>query len=601
VLEGDVDARPSESASIDVALSPPRRGVVVILVAGWTALAVFVVANDAVDGASLQFVAHIWVPGASWLVAGLIAWRRRPEVVIGRAMVVVGYAWFIGSITTTAWLTGISTLLADLDLAIIVWLVFAYPTGRITRRAERVYVTIVIAWIAVVHVVDTLVFSPATYDGGGMRNSLAVLDSPARYDSFHAIADPIGSLLAVGVFVLLVARFERMSPAARRAVSGLWIGSIFLAVFEIADNVVGTARLSGSALVGWEWLKDLAYAAIPIAFTAGLLGARAARGRIGRLVDDLSSRGPSGLERALAQALGDPSVQLLYLVDAGLVDVAGHPHQLPDHGDPRHVSVLAHRGDRLGVLIHDAALSEQPELVASVCAAAGMALANERLQAEVRAQLAEVRASRARIVQAGDTARRRIERNLHDGAQQRLVATRLGLRVAAARVRAVDASLACELETSIDELDRAIADLRTLARGIHPAALSQHGLLAAVDVLADRSSIPISIHGCLSERLPPDCEATAYYVIAESLTNVDRHARARRADITITRSEGHISVTVADDGVGGADPHGTGLRGLDDRVAAAGGTLTLGPTPGGGTTVHADIPITSPTQVADTA
>ena len=190
--------------------------------------------------------------------------------------------------------------------------------------------------------------------------------------------------------------------------------------------------MSPSQFLFWDWWKDAAYQAIPIAFTVGLVGGRVSRGRVGRLVDDLSSADEGGLEAALARALGDPSVEVLYRVEGsdGLVDAAGRPRDLPSRKDGRDVTPLVHGGQRLGVLVHDGALSDQPELVGSVCAAAGLALANQRLQAEVRAQLAEVRASRSRIVQAGDAERRRIERNLHDGAQQRLVATRLSLRLA---------------------------------------------------------------------------------------------------------------------------------------------------------------------------
>jgi signal transduction histidine kinase len=250
--------------------------------------------------------------------------------------------------------------------------------------------------------------------------------------------------------------------------------------------------------------------------------------------------------------------------------------------------VVERQGEPLAALIHDPALDEG--LVRAAAAAAGMAIVNERLQAEVRAQLEEVRASRQRIVEAGDAERRRVERNLHDGAQQRMVT--LAISLAMLRDRAgIDPATAASLDQAAAELKQAIAELRELARGIHPAILTEEGLPAAVEALADRSSVQVRVVAGFDERLPGPIEAIAYFVVSESLANVTKYARASAAQVELSRRNGHLRVEVVDDGVGGAGAsRGSGLRGLEDRVSAVRGSFRVQDAPGGGTCVLAEIP-----------
>jgi signal transduction histidine kinase len=215
--------------------------------------------------------------------------------------------------------------------------------------------------------------------------------------------------------------------------------------------------------------------------------------------------------------------------------------------------------------------------------------------ANVDARL-KLSASRARIVEAADEARRRIERDLHDGAQQRLVSIALSLRLAATRA---EPATATAIEHCIDELMTALAELRDLARGLHPAVLTEHGLLPALGMLASRSTVPVGLDSDLEGRLPPAHETALYFVAAEALTNVAKYARASSATVTLRRDGQWAEIAVADDGVGGVDPeHGSGLRGLADRVEALGGRLTVASAPGKGTTVRARVPIA--TDSADT-
>jgi signal transduction histidine kinase len=217
---------------------------------------------------------------------------------------------------------------------------------------------------------------------------------------------------------------------------------------------------------------------------------------------------------------------------------------------------------------------------------------NVRLDAELQARLDDLRESRARIVQAGDAARRKLERDLHDGAQQRLVGLALDLRLAREKLADDPAAAAAMLDDASTELARATEELRELARGIHPAVLSDRGLAAAVESLANRAPLPVEIDASLEGRLPEPVEAAAYFVVSEALTNVVRHSGADRAEVGMRRDDGRLVVEVADDGTGGADPGGSGLRGLADRVAALDGRLRVDGPAGGGTIVRADIPLT---------
>ena len=212
------------------------------------------------------------------------------------------------------------------------------------------------------------------------------------------------------------------------------------------------------------------------------------------------------------------------------------------------------------------------------------------LDAELRRSLQELRASRARIVEAGDAERRRLERDLHDGAQSRLVA--LKLLLSSARRRAAGHDVEPLLTEAIDELDTSLSELRELARGIHPAVLTDHGLEPALQALASRAPVPVTVEADDQERLPGAVESAAYFVVSEALANVAKYANATQASVTVRRVDGHVTVDVTDDGIGGADADaGSGLRGLGDRVAALDGSLSLESPAGGGTHLHAEIPL----------
>jgi signal transduction histidine kinase len=308
----------------------------------------------------------------------------------------------------------------------------------------------------------------------------------------------------------------------------------------------------------------------------------------------LASAPPPGspVREMLAESLGDRNLQVAYwLPDRRMfVDERGAPVELPAPDSGRAWTSVDRGGRRVAAIIHDADLDAGPELVQAAAAAAALALDNEQLKADLRARLEELRASRVRIVEAGDSARRRIERDLHDGAQQQLVALALDLRMLKAKVHG-DGDSAALVERANAKLAAALDELRELARGIHPAILSDRGFAPAVQALTRRLSLPIDCDVRVEGRLPYAVEAAAYFVVAEAITNVVKYSEAARATVRAWRESDRVEVEVVDDGIGGADAaRGSGLRGLADRLAAVDGTLTVESPPREGTRVHASIP-----------
>jgi signal transduction histidine kinase len=307
----------------------------------------------------------------------------------------------------------------------------------------------------------------------------------------------------------------------------------------------------------------------------------------------LSSPPPADrmVRESLAEGLGDESLTIAYWLPEReiFVDDQGHQVEVPAKGSGRAWTPVEHEGKLLAGIVHRADLADS-DIVRTAGTAAVLQLENERLRADLRARLDELRASRSRIVEASDETRRRLERNLHDGAQQQLVALALQLRMA--RGKATDPESEKLLDGALEQLDQALSDLRELARGIHPAILSERGLKAAVGALAERQPLPTEVEYELERKLDPTVEATAYFVIAEGLANVAKHAQAKTVTIGVREKSGRLEVAVSDDGRGGANLRkGTGLRGLEERLLALDGTLRVRSPKGKGTRLTASIPL----------
>ena len=326
--------------------------------------------------------------------------------------------------------------------------------------------------------------------------------------------------------------------------------------------------------------------------SSSVLRSRLARAGLAELFRDLRTLHGRDLQEALARTVGDPDLVLAHRRQDGLgyADADGAPISLSAPGSGRAVAAIEVDGREVAALVYDATLDDDPELVEAVCAATTIAVEHEHLHAESRSRLAELQASRQRIVAAGDAERRRLERNLHDGAQQRLVALGIQLRLLRENIRRDPSEAEALVSTATDELAQSLAELRELARGIHPAVLA-YGLPAALESLAARSPVPTDVSCDPPGALPEPVELAAYFVACEALTNVAKYAQATAASVRLWPTEHGVALEIADNGAGGVDPSlGSGLRGLKDRVEALDGMLVVTSPVGAGTVVTAELP-----------
>ena len=572
------------------------RGAAVVLglvAVGATIAGAIAVGHGDVRNSTRALAVTTVIAGCAFVAAGLVAWLQRPANRTGLLMIATGFALLASSLAqaSQALPFTIGLIVAALPAALLGHLVLAFPEGHLHSRAERVVVAVAYVDATVAQVVMLMFMGFENVNGCPCPdNLLFVRDDMRLHSTIMTTQRLIGVAVAVAAGVLLVRRWRAASIPLRRALvpvfstGGLTIG-LYLISFVLSTPAPAASRAFGAA-------TQIALATVPFAFLVGVVNARLARAGVGDLVVELGQTpAPGRLRDALARALGDPSLQLVYWIpdSQSYVGIDGRPTVVPD--DERTVTILEHGGRQLAALVHDPALREHPELLDAVSSAAGLALENEQLQAELRAQLEELRESRARIVEAGDAARKRLERNLHDGAQQRLVSLAITLALAERKLVADTDAAAALIASARTDLAAGLEELREIARGLHPAVLNR-GLEVAVTALAGNSPVPVDVQVDLHDRPPDHVEAAAYYVVAEALTNVARYATASRARVVALGSESVLEIVVEDDGVGGAKVRpGSGLEGLRDRVEAIGGTLALESDPGAGTRLKAHLPL----------
>ncbi len=537
--------------------------------------------------------------GTGWgfIGTGLYASSRRPRSNMGLLMIAVGFAGLLKALafSNDSVIFTIGSLGELLIYALLIHLLLSFPSGRLDSRLDRVLVAIAYFNTTVVQLAAFVLIDPQQGCAQCPANPLLIDHADTAAGVISAAQLDIAIAVLGAVVASLYRRWRDSSHSQRRSFAPvLAVGSLTF-VLLMASLIVEQAGLSSSIDDGLTLALFGTLACLPFAFLTGLLRFRFSQVEaVSSLVARLGGGvGRGSLRDALAEALGDPEVELAYWVpnrDA-YVDSAGRPMQLDPAPKGKIATVIEHEGRRVGAIVHDAELAEERDLVRAVGATAALTLENERLDAELRAHVDELRASRARIVTAGYAERQRLERDLHDGAQQRLMALGINLRLARELVTSDTQEAAALLDASLEELNQATRELRELARGIHPAVLTDRGLDAALNGLAGRSPVPVELVQTLDERLPSSVESAVYFVVAEALTNIARYAQAQTVRVTVVRSNGHVDVQVSDDGVGGADAaHGSGLRGLSDRVAALDGHLELTSANGNGTTVQATIP-----------
>ena len=525
--------------------------------------------------------------GWSLIAAGLGAWARRPGSRFGPLVAAAGMTWFLaewdnpGAGAAVAFTAGLVLQAACPPL--IGHAALVYPGGRLRSHLERVAVAIAYGGaVLALGILPTLFFQPASQGCGQCPdNLLGVVNDPQAVQALTRVGIRVGLAWTVLLVALMGWRLLRATTATRQLVAPVAVPAIaYLTLVAWSfQHALARGLLSNDTLNRRLWLgQAMALVVLALGVAWEWVRGRRTRSALARLVVELAaSPPPGGLGAALSKTLGDPSLTLLYpLPDGRRVDAAGRPVK---PGQRQEVTPLVRGGRPVALLAHRAGLLDDPRLVEEIAATARLALDNERLQAQNRAQLQDLRASRARIVERGDAERRRLERDLHDGAQQRLVSLALSLRLAQLEDGAnPDITALREAEAGVRQ---ALDELRGLASGLYPAALTEEGLGAALEALAEQAASPLMLRRLPQERLEPSVEAAAYFVVAVTL----KRSRPRRAAVDTVHADGRLVVEVETD-----EEPPQELTDLEDRVGALDGRLLVQAARKGGTRIRAELP-----------
>lgn len=535
-----------------------------------------------------------------FLVTGALLGAEDDQRGNGRLFVLAGVAWagteleYWGSPSLKLWGWLLFSPMFNVAAATVL---LRYPESRLPHRYQRVFMVIMLGWIemhglaiAATEGIQSPGSEPVLLFGGVASGQAGAL---------------VLAVAMVGVVVLPLAfagmlgvRIIQAKGLHRRTLTPILVAAVAVGVEMAARRAVAVTGLSGERVitVPLRLIEALAMIAIPGGFLVAALRRRLARAAVADLVLSLARPGGGGdVLTALRDALHDPNLRILYWVndEARYLNSDGTPDTIGTPSSHLTIPILTSDGDRLALIRMDATLSRHAPIVHAALSAAGLTLENARLQAGIRAQLAEVKASRARIVAAGLAERRRLEQNLHDGAQQRLLA--LSIQLTNLRTAAPDATAGRLIDEACANLRDATRELRELAHGLHPATLTQAGLGAALESVARRFPLPVLL-AIPARRWAEATESAMYFVACEALTNAVKHAEATRVSVTVAEQQGYLRLQVADDGVGGATRPGHGLTGIRDRVAAAGGTWRLTSRAGEGTTITVTLPLAFPGQ-----
>ncbi|MFI0967539.1 sensor histidine kinase [Streptomyces sp. NPDC021080] len=586
----------------DSGAAPSLRVLVLLAIPGVALVVLSVWLGQTFGEAPWSAIVSETVVSTCYLAAGLSAWRLRPRSRTGPWMYAMGTAMFVSDLNDGLMLPStlpgreLITLFGSpaswVQLAIMGHLVLAYPSGRLTDRTDRRLATsaFVLAAVGSVLVLVTKTPVPICADWCG-PSPVQLVAEPGLYLRIRTFLIGSWIVLALAAVVQLARRTIGAGPRRRRALAlTAMMGSLAAALFIVSQvGVVAVyARQASTAVSAWSSLSTVwaAVVTVPVAFFVGLLRERLAFASVGILVARLQHVDAHTVEAGLAETLKDPCLRVVFPNSGQWLDIAGRPYH-PARDAGRTLTPIG--TPPTAALVHDPELTEDKPLLHAAASAAHLALDNARLHAEVRAQLSEVRASRQRLAAAADTERRRLERDLHDGAQQRLLG--LGMALAALRSRLPSTDDREQVDRLEAELRAVIGELRELARGIRPAVLTDQGLAPALSGLARRAAVPVTLELRLGPRPAPVIEAAAYYVVSEALQNIVKHSPTARTRIQAVQREDLLVIEISDDGPGGARAApGSGLQGLVDRVEAVGGRLSINSPPGGGTHLRTELP-----------
>jgi signal transduction histidine kinase len=549
---------------------------------GAVVLATGSTASTTYGGVSTILLALTLVAGLGLIVAGSITSLRQSAGRIPELAVLAGFAWFAP--VWVAWQDGpplvrsLATVLAGFTFPLVVHLVLASPDGRVGQGASRALVAVVYAETLAATLLLAL-FRDPYFDSSCWSNCTANSFLIRSYPSLtHAVVTADRWFVAGGAVALAVicaARLARGSLLARfrlAATSGPGIVfAVGVIVRSIALQQTGIDDPFDALLRTAFALQGVALALLTVGLIAGVARVRRERRAVARVVADLDEAPtPGSVQAALAEALGEPELRVAYHVGDGLyVDAVGHEVEAPEPVPGKGLTRLNRNGHTIAVIAHAGMALERP-----IGPALLLALENERLQADLLAKLEELRASRARVVETADAERRRLERDLHDGAQQRLLALSFDIRLAKANAEAEgDTGAERELVRALEQTQAVLEELRKLAHGIYPAILAEAGLGPALATLADGAPLPVEIVGVVPRRYPTPVETTAYFTVVEAVDDAARRG-ADYAIVSVLEAGGRLVVSVEDSGSDRTSP----LAGLADRVGALGGDIAVEPT-----------------------
>ena len=574
-------------------LSRQAKGFQILLGAAAIAGGAFALRREGPNGIDSWDILNVLV-GGTFVASGIFAWQRRPANRMGRLLAGVGALWLLGLVLRQFHLSvtfTIGVFLGDLWTVSLIWALLAFPDGRLTSRFDRVVPAVAFLVVGPIEILWLLFWDPNAHPS----NALTLWPNERIAGDIDTLQRVVLAAATIALAVVLTRRWLRASRPVRWALVPALVGAGSMLIGS-TSNVLNKFKIATPEWLQWSLLLTLAL--VPIAVVAGVLRIRLARAAVTDLLLALSENpSPRDLRAPLSRALDDPSLTLAYWLplQGVYVDAEGQPAALSGTGSGRATTVIERAGTRIAVIEHEAVLTDEPELLDAVTAAAGMALENGQLQAELKAKLDELQESRARVVEAGQSERKRLERNLHDGTQQRLVALSMQLSVLERRLEP-DSDARSRVAHARNEISESLGELRDVARGLYPSVLALHGLPSALRSLTDSAGVPVrlTVDSSLENAspLPEPVEVTAYYVTSECLANIGKHAHASSATVDVTRTVGNLVVEIADNGVGGAQVSaGSGLRGLSDRVEALGGALEIWTGASGGTRVRALLPL----------
>jgi signal transduction histidine kinase len=584
---------------------------VVGLLSGIGACLLLATSDHLVDPLAYGFLVADLVVGTTAVAIYWLVRRPGNRMAVILLMLAAAYTGISLQGASSPLLHSIGVLFDPVMFILAYYAVFAFPQGRLVSPLDKLLVGAQFA-ILLASFLPWFLFSPSVSSGAPLahcnsacpRNALMIADRPSIAAGLGRVEEVLLVGLAAAIVAAIVYRLDTATRPRRRVLVPVYVPALLLTVpFGIFHaggagfidlNPDDASRLGWFVTVG---RGSLSYGFGVAIVLASMFAGRALRNTVAGLGN---TRHPMHLRSLLATALDDSSLDLAFRDSehGGFVDGSGEPFDPERVTDRRASSPVDRGGETIGYIVHDASLSADPELVRAAGQALLLALESGRLEAELGSTIKDLHTSRARIAAAGHAERRKIERDLHDGAQQHLFALGMKLEFAARDVAERDPDLAKELSAVGEGLTQVLEELRQLARGIYPSALRDLGLERALSSIASRSSQPTTVSGAAIGRYSPEIEAAVYFCCLESLQNVARHAGAdAQAELRLWTSNGDLCFAVEDDGVGcetGTAHEGSGLANMSDRLGVLGGSLTVDATRPHGTRVFGSLPVSGP-------